>query len=249
MKNALVAPVLLLTCAALGAPATAEGPSPGGAAPEIVVLYDFYDVSGGQVFDGSGQGHRGTLVAGEVVYGRNKPAIRFGGQGMLTMAGDAPLVLGSRPLTVGAMCRPAAPDGVIVAMGDEKDGFSLYVREGVPRFAVRAKGVLREVAAPEPLVLDQWAHVAGVVDSKGRISLLVDTWPVATTEGSLLAGAPAEPLAVGDDPGSPVGGYASPLHFQGLLQDVRLYRGVVSRDEHRDLLGEWAQRPGCGCRK
>ena len=249
MKNALVAPALLLTLAALGAPATAAGPGPGGTAPEIVVLYDFYDVAGGKVFDGSGLGHGAMLVAGDVVFGRNKPAVRLGGQGMLTMAGEAPLVLASQPLTVGAMCRPTAPDGVLVAMGDEKDGFSLYVREGVPRFAVRTKGVLREVAAPEPLVLDQWAHVAGVVDPKGRISLLVDTWPVATAEGSLLADASAEPLAVGADPGSPVGGYASPFHFHGLLQDVRLYRGVVSRDEHRDLLGEWAQRPGCGCRK
>jgi hypothetical protein len=240
---------LLLLCTALGASATAAGPGSGSVAPELVVLYDFYDVGGGKVFDGSGQGHGGTLVAGEVVFGRNKPAVRFGGQGMLTMGGAAPLVLGSQPLTVGAMCRPAAPDGVIVAMGDEKDGFSLYVREGVPRFAVRTKGVLREVAAPEPVVLDQWAHVAGVVDAKGGLSLLVDTWPVATAEGSLLADTSAEPLAVGADPGSPVGGYASPLHWQGLLQDVRVYRGVVSRDEHRELLGEWAQRPGCGCRK
>jgi hypothetical protein len=242
-------PALLLFLPALLTPVTAGGPERPGAAPELVVAYDFYDVGGEKVLDGSGHGRGGTLVAGEVVLGRNKPALRFGGEGVLTMAGALSLDLGSQPFTVGAMCRPTAPDGVVVAMGDGKDGFSLYLQGGVARFAVRTNGVLREVAAPDPLVLDQWAHVAGVVDANGGLSLLVDTWPVAKAEGSLLAGASPEPLTVGADPGSFVGGYSSPLHWQGLLQDVRLYRGAISRDEHRDVLGEWAQRPGCGCRK
>jgi hypothetical protein len=244
LKHTLFAFLLLLP-----ASAPAAGPDADGTAPEIVVLYDFYDVGGQKVFDGSGKGHGGTLVSGEVASGRNKPAVRFAGEGVLTMTGPSALGLESQPLTVGAMCRPAAPDGVIVAMGDERNGFSLYLQGGVARFAVRAGGVLREVAAPDPLDLDQWAHVAGVLDAKGGLSLLVDTWPVARAEGQLLSGASPEPLAVGADPGSFVGGYASPLHWQGLLQDVRVYRGVVSRDDHRDLLGEWAQRPGCGCRK
>jgi hypothetical protein len=244
LKRAAIASLLLLPT-----PALAAGPETGAAVPELVVLYDFYDVGAEKVFDGSGKGHAGTLVSGEVVFGRNKPAVRFAGQGAVTMSGKSALDLRSQALTVGAMCRPTARDGVVVAMGDERDGFSLYLHEGVPRFAVRAGGVLREVAAPEPVALDQWAHVAGVLDAKGGLSLLVDTWPVARAEGHLLSGSSPEPLAVGADPGSSVGGYASPLHWQGLLQDVRVYRGVVSRDDHRDLLGEWAQRPGCGCRK
>jgi hypothetical protein len=67
-----------------------------------------------------------------------------------------------------------------------------------------------------------------VLDAKGGPSLLVDTWPVARAEGHLLSGVAPE---------------------QGLLQDVRVYRGVVSRDDQGDLPGEWAQRRGCGCRK
>ena len=68
-------------------------------------------------------------------------------------------------------------------------------------------------------------------------------------QGSLLARGSTGPLTVGADTGSPVGEYSTPLHWQGLLQDVRLYRGLVSREASRDLLGEWANRPGCGCRK
>ena len=119
----------------------------------------------------------------------------------------------------------------------------------MPHFAVRVKGALHEAVAPEPVVLDQWFHVAGVIDPRGGLTLLLDTWPAVQSQGSLLARVSAEPLTVGADTGSFVGGYSSPLHWRGLLQDVRLYRGVVSREENRDLLGEWANRPGCGCRK
>lgn len=240
---------VLLGVSILPVPAT-DGADVGGADPELALLYDFYAVEGTGVPDGSGHGHTGTLHAGEIVTGRNKPAVQFAGQGLLrTPDVSASIDFTARPLTVGAMCRPSAPDGVIVAMGDAEDGFSLYLKGGVPHFAVRTKGALHQAVAPEALVLDQWAHVAGVMDAKGELTLLVDTWPVAQAPGSLLARAPAEPLTVGADTGAFVGDYPTPMHWKGLLQDVRLYRGVVSREANRDLLGEWANRPGCGCRK
>jgi hypothetical protein len=222
----------------------------GGPEPQLALQYDFYSVEGAEVPDGSGHGHMGTLQAGEIVPGRNKPAVQFAGNGLLTTAGLGPdLDFTAQPLAVGAMCKPTSPDGVIVALGDAEDGFSLYLQGGVPQFAVRVKGVLHRVVAPEPVVLDQWAHVAGVIDAKGGLTLLVDTWPVAQSPGSLLARGSGEPLTVGADTGSLVGEYSTPLHWQGLLQDVRVYRGLVSREATRDLLGEWANRPGCGCRK
>jgi hypothetical protein len=231
----------------LAAPlALADGDGP---QPELALQFDFYSVEGAGVPDGSGRGHDGTLLAGEIVPGRDKPAVKFAGAGLVTATGMAAAELVAQPLTVGAMCRPEAKDGVVVAMGGGQDGFSLYLEDGVPRFAVRAAGVVRVVSAPEPVVEGQWVHLAGVVDAKGALTLLVDTWPVARAPGLLLRATPAEPLTVGADPGSFVGEYASPMHWTGLLQDVRLYRGVVSRDATRELLGEWAHRPGCGCRK
>jgi hypothetical protein len=54
-------------------------------------------------------------------------------------------------------------------MGDATEGFSLYRQEGVPHFAVRAKGVLSRGVATEPTDLDRWVHIAGVIggDSTG----------------------------------------------------------------------------------
>ena len=34
-----------------------------------------------------------------------------------------------------------------------------------------------------------------------------------------------------------------------LLQDVRLYWGFMNRDDHREEWGEWADLPGCGCKR
>jgi hypothetical protein len=228
--------------------AVAAGPAP--AEPELALLYDFQGVEGTTVPDGSGHDRTGRLEGGEIVTGRRKPAVQLDGHGMVTMA-DVPrdLDLASRALTVGAMCRPAAPDGVIVSMGDAKDGFSLFLRDGVPHFAVRANGSLNEVVASEAVELDQWAHIAGAVDEKGTLKVLVDTWQSTEAQGRPLARTPVEPLTVGADPGSHVGEYSTALPWQGLLQDVRLYLGTLSREANRSLLGDWAQRPGCSCRK
>ncbi len=162
--------------------------------------------------------------------------------------GSGGLDLASRALTVGAMCKPTAPDGVIVSMGDTRDGFSLYLQGGVQHFAVREKGALHEVVATDPVELDQWVHVAGVIDGKGELALLVDAWPVARAQGSLLAHTPGEPLSVGADAGSFVGEYSTPLYWQGLLQDVP---PVLGRREPRGKprsprrMGEssWLRRP------
>lgn len=221
-----------------------------GKEPELALLYDFQGIEGAEVPDGSGHGLTGTLEAGEIVSGRTRPAVRFEGKGLVALAHVAPeLDFASRALTVGAMCRPSDPDGVVFSMGDASDGLSLYLQAGVPHFAVRARGVLHEVVAEEPVSLDQWTHLAGVIDAKGELSLLVNTTAVARSQGRLLARTPAAPLLVGADTGSAVGNYRSPLNWQGLVQDVRLYWGAVSREQNRDLLAEWAVRPGCGCRK
>jgi hypothetical protein len=248
VKLLTVAASVVLACApAVGFPAPAD--APGAAEPQLALQYDFFDVQDGLVPDGSGHGHRGTIVAGTVVSGKRRPAVRLEGSGSVT-TGSPRFELAGRPMTVGAMCRPAAADGVVASMGDTSDGFSLYVKDGVPHFAVRSQGTLHDVADSEPLELDQWVHLAGVVGTDGELTLLVNAFPVAK---AAAPGSPARTLSgafvVGSDGASPAGPCASAMHWQGLLEDVRVYAGALSREQHRDLLGDWANRPGCGCRK
>jgi hypothetical protein len=237
--------VLLSSCASAGV-----GHGVRETEPPLGLDFDFQVVDGAEVTDGSSRGYVAKLDAGSIVLGRRKPAVQFSGNGQLTMA-DVPKDLDptGRALTVGAMCRPTSPDGVLISMGGAQDGFSLYLHDGVPQFAVRSAGVLHKVSASEPLNLGLWVHLAGVIGPKGELSLLVNTSSVASAAGALVAQTPTEPLSVGADPGSPVGEYSGPANWQGLVQDVRLYWGVLSREKTREALGDWADRPGCGCRK
>jgi len=202
------------------------------------------------VRDYSGKDHDGTLRDGEIVAGRQKQAVKFSGLGAISMDG-VPDTLNpqARSLTVGAFCQPSSPEGVLVSMGDHTNGFSLYLHGGVPHFAVRADGKLFTAAAVDPVVMDQWVHLAGAIDGQGRIWVVVNGWFGANVQGKVIPRKPAESFCVGADPGSPVGQYPSTLPWHGLVQDVRLYWGFMDRNENRDQWGDWANLPGCGCRK
>lgn len=249
MKAYAAATSIVLLCGT--APLAVLAAGDGAPEPQLALQYDFFDVTGARVPDGSGNGNAGTIVAGVIVPGRRKPAVRLDGTG--AVVSDTPghgLDLAGRAITVGAMCRPAAPDGVIASMADATDGFSLYLKDGLPRFAVRSGGVLREVADTEPLDPGQWVHLAGVIGPNGELSLLVNAFPVAKgTEPSFLGHTPAGRFTVGAEAETPAGSNPEALRWRGLLEDVRVYAGAVSRDTHRDLLGDWANRPGCGCKK
>jgi hypothetical protein len=218
--------------------------------PRLVLQYDFFDVQGDRVGDGSGHDHAGTLTAGTVVQGRRKPAVQLAGTGRVateSLGRDGDLA--RHAITVGAMCKPEAADGVIASMGDSTDGFVLYLKGGIPHFAVRSGGELHQVQDTEPSETGRCVHLAGVIGADGGLSLLVNTFPVATSAGRTLGHTPAGPFLVGAEPGAPVGTHSAAGGWQGLIEDVRLYDGAVSRGAHRDLLGDWANRPGCGCKK
>jgi len=218
--------------------------------PELVLHYDFYGVDGDRISDASGKKHDGKLAGGTIVLGRRRPAIAFDGQGSITVADHLEsLGLTSHTLSVGARCKPASADGVIISVGDDKNGLSLYLKNGIPHFAVRSAGKLVTVAGPDPVVMDQWVHLFGAIDRQGNVLLVSNGWPVAQAKGAPLAGVPTEPLCVGADFGVPVGDYAGPSHWRGQIDSVRVYWGVITRADNGDELGDWAELPGCGCRK
>jgi hypothetical protein len=88
-------------------------------------------------------------------------------------------------MTVGAMCKPSVQDGVLVSMGEATDGLGLYVREGVPRFAVRIGGALHEV--PGTLrSRSTVGHVAGVIGAHSPLTVEGDAG--ASVAGARRAG-------------------------------------------------------------
>ena len=217
---------------------------------ELALQYDFFLVQSGQVRDASGHKHDGQLQGGEIVPGKQKLALKLDGQGLISLR-ELPDSLSpqQRPFTVGALCKPAAAEGVIAALGDKSNGFRLALRGGVPQFAIRVNGELTTVSAADPVPLEQWVHVAGAIDSQGKLWVIVNGWPKANVQGRLIPGKPAQSFSVGADASLPAGDTTAAPRWQGLLEDVRLYWGFLDRTEQRDVWQDWADLPGCGCRQ
>lgn len=153
-------------------------------------------------------------------------------------AGDAPdrPDPSAKPITVAARCRPTSGDGVLLAQGGEAHGYSLFLQDGIPHFAVRSGGALRVVGGRK-IPLDRTVHLAGVLDKEGRLHLHVDGQPVASAEGHYITRRPADVLSLGDDTGSPVADYKGRTAFQGTLSDLRIFWGVPDEG----TLARWAQ--------
>ena len=205
---------------------------------ELALHYDFSDLKGGRVSDASGRGHDGRMAAAESVEGRRGKALKLYGRAAVKIA-KMPDSLSPdfRPLVVGGWCKPASADGVLVAMGGGSHGFSLYLEDGVPRFVVNASNSQASVKGSGKVKIDQWVHLAGAIDAKGRLWLFVDGRPVADAKGSLIPQKPSDGFSVGSDTGSPVAQYKGSAGYSGLLEDVRLYWGLLGKDELR----KWAE--------
>ncbi|MEX2671774.1 MAG: sulfatase/phosphatase domain-containing protein [Phycisphaeraceae bacterium] len=138
-----------------------------------------------------------------------------------------------KTFTVGAHAVPQG-DGVLVAQGGASHGYTLFIEDGVPTFAIRSGGVLHKIVGPNQLPMDESVHLAGVLDAQLDMHLYVNGERVATDEGALLVSKPANGFSVGGNPGSPVGDYDVPFTFEGEIRDLRVYWGVLGDDAIKD---------------
>jgi len=215
-------------------------PDPRKVALELVLQYDAARVQDGQASDVSTCEHEGTLVNVQVVDGLKGEAFAFDGDGFIQIP-HYPDSLDPtyRPFTVGAWCKPAAMDGAVVSHGEQCFGYSLFLRDGRPHFNIQAGQHSFLVAGPRPVAIGQWVHLAGTVDRDARLMLWLDGKPVAQLEdGFFVSDRPLDGFSVGGDIGGPAGPYKAPMAFTGLIEDVRLYWGVL--DETR--FQTWASK-------
>jgi arylsulfatase A-like enzyme len=132
--------------------------------------------------------------------------------------------------------------GVLLAQGGRFGGFSLWLRDGVPRYSYNFAGLdLTTIVAPNALTAGR--HVVGVelAPAQGRpmsfaLTLFVDGVAVAAADIArtspfrfTLAG---EGLCCGYDDGTPVADYASPFAFTGTIHEVAV---DVSGDPYVDV--------------
>ena len=201
---------------------------------ELVLRPGFSDIRDGVVKDTSGKGNDGKLSGAEIVMGRRGKALKFDGQGSVVVG--TKLDPSGKPFTVGAWCRPESADGVIIAQGGGSHGFALYVKDGLPQFAVRSRGTLSVVRGRAILAPGQWSHLTGLLNARGEIHLRVNGQHVGMAKSGAIAAKPADGLSLGDDTGSKVGAYGAGTAWRGSLEDVRLYWGELNAE----AIASWA---------
>lgn len=110
--------------------------------------------------------------------------------------------------------------------GGENTGYRLGLLEGKPCFEVPQTAWSHHLTAPESMSLGRWVHLAGTFDGH-TMRLFVDGVEVATL---------ARPGPInGSHFDLMIGGFApdTRAHFQGLLDEVRLFARALSAEEIR----------------
>ncbi len=108
--------------------------------------------------------------------------------------------------------------------GSETSGFRLGLVGGKPCFQIPLTAWSHHLASPDPLPLARWVHLAATFDGR-TMRLYVDGVEVGVMDRPGAIGANQCHLVLGN---YEVG---HPAHFNGLLDDVRLYRRVLAPAE------------------
>jgi len=120
-------------------------------------------------------------------------------------------------------------DGVLVAQGGKVHGYSLFVKDGVLRFAVRRAGKLQAIAA-EGMQLKPGTSVQGAIGNGGEMQLVVNDAVVAKHAGvGLLPTTPKDGVSAGHDSGDSLGDYEAPFTYGGKLGKVRVQTGDATK--------------------
>jgi len=208
----------------------------------LALHYAFDTEKDGLVRDESGHDRHGRLyqacVAESTRGGRACKALELDGGGYVVVPSDddafSPAM---KPLTVGGWCRPEAGDGALISFGGQTFGLCLYLRQGLPHFAVVSGGSPSAASGAAAVPVKQWVHLMAMLTHDCRLRLFVNGEAVGEAACSdFIAAKPNEGCTVGADLGTLVGDYRDPLHWQGLIGDARLYWGELGPRQLRRWL-------------
>ena len=122
-------------------------------------------------------------------------------------------------ITVSVAPDTSAPDGVIVAMGGERNGMSLYIKDRQLYACVRSQGEAKWIAKPLPL----GKFLARADLDKSGLSLSIDDGsPASRDDVSLFTSSSLEGIDVGHDSDTSAGDYSDAFSFAGEISDLRI---------------------------
>lgn len=205
--------------------APAPKPKPQRVALKLVGAYSFDEGEGTVARDSTDGGNDGSVQGATWDEGIAGKALRFSGDGSVAVASSDSIDPTLRPWTVEAWIKAEADHGVVIAHGGQSHGYSLYLQDGYPMFAVRVHGAPYVAAGPDKLSGD-WTHLAAALTFAGELRLYVNGELAAAEEtDGFIAQNPNEGIEIGTDAATKVVEYAGEVGFVGLIDEVRIYQG------------------------
>ena len=134
---------------------------------------------------------------------------------------EAPQIAG-KSLDLSCEVEPKSQDAVIVAQGGKSAGYSLYLMDGKPVFAVREHGKLYSVVARNAPA--KRFKMEARLDADGAMTLTVDSVVAKGKAMGLISSQPQEGMCVGFDDGAPVAEYKGKAKepFQGKISELKV---------------------------
>jgi arylsulfatase A-like enzyme len=133
---------------------------------------------------------------------------------------------------IDCMVKPDSPDGIIASYGSQKDGWALFVENGLPGFVVAHNMHLQFVDGSAEIT-GKWSHLVAVIENYynviklyadgkliGQRQMLLPIQPIISKSGDISLGQDSGDLI---DPNE-----VSVHHFRGLMQRVNFYREKMS---------------------
>ncbi len=161
-----------------------------------------------------------------------EPQTRRRGRGAahVTVAKSDSLNPHNQDLVVETRVFAERPSGTVIAHGGGQNGYAIDFRQGRPRFLVRIAGKL-SIAAARQTATRRWIHLVAKLDKSGKMSLYVNGKQVAQADAGGTPSQPIEDLQIGADLRSTVGNYQAPNGFGGVVDELAIYHGPVTREQ------------------
>jgi len=195
-------------------------------AGDLLARWDFEDEKDGHLIDSSPNSCRLRCEGVSVEAGRGGKVLRCG-EGGAVAAVPAPF-FHPGGITVSLWCKPSE-DGqsdrwMLNTVGRGTDGYRLGLSGGHPNWQVPRENWSHGLRGPGKLPVNEWSHVAATFDNK-IMRLYVNGREVGTLERQGFIN-PGKSITVGAH-----GSDLDRARFRGWLDDVRVYRRVLSADD------------------
>jgi hypothetical protein len=151
------------------------------------------------------------------------------------LQGDAAPRIKMRPFSIRIELSQQGTQGVLAAHGGQAQGWALIVRDGELRFIVNRDNQRSYLTAK----MQSAKIVEASIGSQGMARLMLDGVEVAKkASGGLLTAQPIDGLQIGRDLAAPVGDYAVPFAFDGVISAASLEIGDEVPAPNHLFLGE-----------